>query len=125
MKTGILLFAHGSRSVEWAAPFARIQERVAARRADAHVSLAYLELMSPDFRTAVDELVAHAVTHISVVPLFLAMGGHLRHDLPALVSDSLARHPHLRIRILPPIGESETLPDAIAEWAAKESSFEG
>lgn len=124
MSTGILLFAHGSRSPEWAAPFARIRERVAARRKDARVVLAYLELMSPDFRTAIDDLVAQSVERISVVPLFLAPGGHLLHDLPRLVEDAIARHPHVRIRVLPPIGESELLLDAISAWAASES-FEG
>lgn len=121
MSLGIVLFAHGSRSAEWAAPFTRIRERVAARGNNARVTLAYLELMQPDFQAAVDELVAQSVERISVVPLFLAAGGHLRNDLPQLVDAALARHPQLRIRVLPPIGESETLLDAIADWAAAES----
>lgn len=121
MSIGILLFAHGSRSPGWATPFTRIRERVASRRKNARVTLAYLELMQPDFQTAVDELVAQSVERISVMPLFLAAGGHLRNDLPQLVNAALARHPHLRIRVLPPIGESEVLLDAIADWAAADS----
>ena len=118
MTTGIILFAHGSRSPNWAEPFERIQQRVAAQRPGARVSLAYLELMSPNLHDAIDALVAQAVDLISIVPLFLAAGGHLKSDLPRLVDEAVERHPRLRVRVLPPIGESEAMLQAIADWAA-------
>ncbi|MBX6393533.1 MAG: CbiX/SirB N-terminal domain-containing protein [Burkholderiales bacterium] len=124
MKTGILLFAHGSRTREWAAPFERIGERIAARRSDTAVVCAYLELMSPDFHSAVDGLVEQGVARITVAPLFLASGSHVQHDLPRLVEEAIERHPQLRIRVLPVIGEAEALLDAIAAWVA-DQSFEG
>jgi Uncharacterized conserved protein len=118
MTTGIILFAHGSRSPNWAEPFERIQQRVAAQRPDARVALAYLELISPNLHDAIDALVAQAVDRISIVPLFLATGGHLKSDLPRLVDEAVERHPRLRVRVLPPIGESEAMLQAIADWAA-------
>jgi sirohydrochlorin cobaltochelatase len=118
MTTGIILFAHGSRSPNWAEPFERMQQRVAAQRPDARVALAYLELMSPNLHDAIDALVAQAVECISIVPLFLAAGGHLKSDLPRLVDEAVERHPRLRVRVLPPIGESEAMLQAIADWAA-------
>jgi Uncharacterized conserved protein len=118
MTTGIILFAHGSRSPNWAEPFERMQQRVAAQRPDARVALAYLELISPNLHDAIDALVAQAVDRISIVPLFLATGGHLKSDLPRLVDEAVERHPRLRVRVLPPIGESEAMLQAIADWAA-------
>lgn len=114
--SGIILFAHGSRSPDWAAPFVRIRDRVAAQRPEAQVSLAFLELMSPALPQAIDAQVAQGADQITVVPLFLAAGGHLKIDLPQLVETALARHPQLRIRVLPPLGDSDTLLQAIAEW---------
>ena len=61
---------------------------------------------------------AQAVDRISIVPLFLATGGHLKSDLPRLVDEAVERHPRLRVRVLPPIGESEAMLQAIADWAA-------
>lgn len=121
MTTGIVLFAHGSRSPGWAEPFERIRERVAAQRPDARVSLAYLELMSPNLHDAVDALVTQSVDRISIMPLFLASGGHLKSDLPRLVDEAIERHPRLRVRVLPPLGESEVMLQAIAEWAAADA----
>lgn len=121
MTTGIILFAHGSRAPDWATPFEQIRTRVAAQRSDAPVMLAYLELMTPDFHSAVDELTRKSVERITVVPLFLASGGHLRHDLPRLVEEAIERHPQLRVRVLPPIGECDQLLDAIAQWAASDA----
>ncbi len=118
MTTGIVLFAHGSRAASWAEPFERIRERVAARRPDARVSLAYLELMPPNLHEAIEALVAQSVDRISIVPLFLASGGHLKNDLPRLVDQTIARHPRLRVRVMPPIGESDAMLQAIADWAA-------
>ena len=124
MTSGIILFAHGSRTAGWAEPFERIRARVAAKQPEAHVSLAYLELMSPDLATAIDGMADAGVGRISVVPLFLAPGGHVRGDLPRLVDAALERHPALRIRLLPPIGESDALLNAIADWAA-DGAFDG
>jgi sirohydrochlorin cobaltochelatase len=51
-----------------------------------------------------------------VAPVFLALGGHLKHDLPRLVAGIRERHPGLAIELLPPIGEVPELLQAIAGW---------
>ena len=116
MKEAIILFAHGSRDPQWAAPMRTIFERVASRRPQTHIALAFLELMAPNLHEAVTEAVAQGAQSISVVPLFLAAGGHLKNDLPKLVAQSAKLFPEVQITTLPPIGESAELLDAIANW---------
>jgi len=114
----IVLFAHGSRDPDWAAPLERLASRLRAARPDARVALAYLESTPPTLPDAVAALVADGARAIAVVPAFLAPGGHVRGDLPAMVERLRGQHPGARFRVLPTIGEAEEAIAAIAAWIA-------
>ena len=116
MKSALVLFAHGAREPEWAEPFRAVRDRVAASRPDLTVELAFLELMAPGLGDCVDALAGGGHDRITIAPLFLAMGGHLRHDLPRLLDEIRGRHRALQITMLPPIGEVDALRDAMAGW---------
>lgn len=118
MTQGILLFAHGSRDASWRAPFDAILAQVRTRHAGP-VSLAFLEYMSPDFSAAVADLVRQGASAIRVVPLFLAAGGHVRSCVPRLVSQAEDEHAGLQFSVLPPLGDSETLVRAFADFAVQ------
>lgn len=117
-KGAIVLFAHGARDPGWAEPFRRIQARLRTAIPEVPVELAFLELMQPDLAEAVSRL--KDAGHVTIVPLFLAQGGHLREDLPRLVEQIRGRHPELAIEITSAIGDSETLTEAIVRWALAE-----
>jgi sirohydrochlorin cobaltochelatase len=115
--SAILLFAHGARDPSWADPFRRIVARLRRRQPGTRVELAFLELMQPTLAAAMTGLAAEGIQCVTVVPLFLAQGGHLKEDLPRLLDAVRAQHPALRIDVTPAIGDSEDMIDAIAEWA--------
>ena len=112
----LILFAHGARDPAWADPFHRIVARVRGLHPQTRVELAFLESMQPDLASVI-ALLAPEFRRVSVVPLFLAQGGHLRKDLPRMVDSIRNDHPGLRIDVAPAIGDSEELTDAIADWA--------
>lgn len=114
--TGLILFAHGARDPEWALPFHDIAARVAAARPDLSVKLAFLEFQPPALGDAISGLVAGGHQAIHIAPLFMAQGGHLRHDVPELLAAIRARHPALRLELLPAIGDVPGLRGAIANW---------
>lgn len=123
-RTGILLFAHGARDPNWALPFQAVAERLRTHPASAtetppEVVLAFLEFMSPDIAAAGDDLVARGCTEVSVVPLFLGAGGHVRKDLPKLLDDLRARHPDVTWQLTPAVGETDVLIQGMADaaWA--------
>lgn len=116
MKDAIILFAHGSRDPQWAAPMRTIQTLLSRKRPDSQVLLAFLELMSPDLESAVGDAAEHGARSITIAPLFLAAGGHLKKDLPELVARCSQSFPQLKFEVLTPIGESEVLLGAIADW---------
>ncbi len=114
--TGLVLFAHGARDAEWAEPFRDIAKRVSADRRDVEVRLAFLEFQTPTLTDAIAGLVAGGHVVIHVAPLFMAQGGHLKHDVPELLAGIRARHPELQLALLPAIGDVPELRAAIAGW---------
>jgi sirohydrochlorin cobaltochelatase len=116
----LLLFAHGSSDQGWAAPFVKLQSAVRRRNPDKIVELAFLERMAPSFDEAVNALYAKGIRQITVAPIFLALGGHMRKDLPKLVEDAQQRT-GIAFQVLPALGEVDTLIEAIADWAIASS----
>jgi sirohydrochlorin cobaltochelatase len=113
---GIVLFAHGARDPEWARPFEAIRDRARRSRPEFPVQLAYLEMMAPTLAQAVDSLVAQGASAITIFPLFMAQGGHLKEDVPKMLDAIRATHPHLPLSLESPIGEVPEILDAITEW---------
>jgi sirohydrochlorin cobaltochelatase len=116
MSTGIILFAHGARDPHWARPLLRLQRMLHERMPDTLVEPAYLEHLAPTLEDAAGGLIARGVTELSIVPVFIANGGHLREDLPRRVEALAAIHPDIPVRIAPPIGEVDTILSAISGW---------
>jgi sirohydrochlorin cobaltochelatase len=117
MKPGLLLFAHGARDANWALPFEAVAGLVRKQRPDMPVRLAFLEFMSPTLREAGNELAALGCTQVAVVPLFLGAGGHVRKDLPALLSDLAQAHAGVSWKLQPAIGEIDSVVLAMAQAA--------
>jgi len=119
MQRGVLLFAHGARDPRWAEPFEAVAARVRASDASLQVRLAYLELMTPTLLEAGSDLALAGCDRVSIVPLFLGAGGHVRKDLPELQRALQAAHPLVQWRLHQAIGELEPVIAAMADVAAK------
>ena len=118
-RSGILLFAHGARDPKWARPFETAADRLRERAAASgdEVMLAFLEFMSPSIAEAAGELVRKGCTRITVVPLFLGAGGHVRKDLPLLLEDMSRQHPDVRWSLSQAVGETDVLIQALVDAA--------
>jgi sirohydrochlorin cobaltochelatase len=114
---GILLFGHGARNPDWAAPFHRIRDAILARDPAALVEPGFLELMRPTFDEGIDCLVRQGASDIVIVPIFMAAGSHLKKDLPLMAATAMDRHPQLAVGIAPPVGEAGPVLAAMAEYA--------
>ncbi len=117
MNTGILLFAHGARDAGWAAPFEAVAECIRREAPGVRVELAFLEFMSPGLPEAGQRLVDAGCTMVSVVPLFLGAGGHVRKDIPPLLAQFAARHPTVQWSLRRAIGEHPAVIEAMASAA--------
>jgi len=117
--TALILFAHGSRDPEWVRPFEALRASVSASAPGTQVVLAYLESSAPTLDDAIAALARDGVISIRVLPLFLALGKHLRHDIPALARDVAAAFPGLVIEFMPALGEAPEFADALGRIARR------
>lgn len=113
---GLVLLAHGARDPRWAEPLERLRERIATRAGELAVELAYLEHLQPDVAAAVSRLAERGCERITVVPVFLGQGGHVRRDVPDSIDAIRRRFPSLDIRIAESIGDDPAVIDAIATY---------
>jgi sirohydrochlorin cobaltochelatase len=118
-RSGILLFAHGARDPAWARPFETVADRLRERAATSgdEVKLAFLEFMTPGIAQAGAELVSKGCSRITVVPMFLGAGGHVRKDLPRLMEELQHRHPDVRWTLSHAVGETDVLIQALVDAA--------
>lgn len=115
--SAIILFGHGARDPEWARPMERVRDAVRAAAGGVEVEVAFLEFMQPGLVDAIDCLARGGATQITVVPMFLAQGGHVKKDLPVLLDAARALHPHCEIHLLAAVGEAEPVVAAMAAYA--------
>jgi sirohydrochlorin cobaltochelatase len=110
----LILFAHGARDPRWAGPFEAVADALRAQRPDVQVRLAFLEFMSPVLSDAAAELAAAGCQHVSVLPMFLGTGGHVRKDLPLLMDQMRRAHPGVSFSLHPAVGEMPAVTAAMA-----------
>ena len=118
MSRGLVLFAHGARDPRWAEPFEAVAARLRVLQPTAQVRLAFLEFMQPSLPDAAGALVDAGCSAVTVVPMFLGAGGHVRRDLPALMDTLRERHPGVRFELQAAVGELPSVIEAMAQAAA-------
>jgi len=117
MTTAIILFAHGARDPEWANPMRRVQAAVQARVSGVVVELAFLEFMAPSLPECIDLRIAAGADRVVILPMFIARGGHLKHDVPEMLDALRRKYPQVDFLLGGAIGEHETVIQAMAQAA--------
>ena len=117
MQKALILFAHGARDPEWARPVQVVAQRLQTLNPDLTIGIAFLEFMNPTLNEAItailDQLGVDPL-QVDILPFFIAQGGHLRQELPLMLEQIQREHPHLQLRLLPPLGELPSVQDAMA-----------
>ena len=113
-----ILFGHGSRDPLWCRPIEAVAARMQHQQPDLPVRCAYLELCPPNLATACAELIAVGAKSISITPMFLGVGRHVREDLPQLLQALRSQHPAVRFTLQTAIGEHPDILDLMARIAA-------
>jgi len=101
VKSGIVVFGHGSSVASANDAVRTIAAQAAAEGAWGLYETAFLEA-APLLDEAVGSLVSRGAAEILVLPYFLTLGIHLQRDLPKLVED-LARRHNIPIRVADPL----------------------
>lgn len=116
----VVVVDHGSRRASANAMLDDVVAQVGSRL-NCPVLGAHMELSTPNVSDAVEACALSNVSHIIVVPFFLAPGRHVSQDVPALVQDAIQKHnPQMTYSIRPHIGAHPSIIDAVTDHAALE-----
>lgn len=99
VKTGYIVFAHGSR-VESANDSVRAAAgRMAQEGGFDLVDVAFLDCTPPDLLTSIGRIVERGAARIVVIPYFLTPGRHTAMDLPRIVEEASRIHKEVKIDV--------------------------
>ena len=79
------------------------------------VRAAFLKDCTPDIDNAVSDMVEAGVNHITIIPLFLAIGAHSRNDFPTIAKTIEEKWPDINFEWTEVIGEWEEMQAALAQ----------
>jgi sirohydrochlorin cobaltochelatase len=116
MTYAVVLFGHGARNPAWALPMEAIANDMRKHTSN-QIELAFLEFLKPSLLEKCAELAQVGVTHVAVLPVFLAGAGHLMNDLPGILADISKQFPMLKI------SQKRALGDRVDVIAAISQSF--
>ena len=117
--TFTLLVAHGSRDERWKQPFQALIQRIKTASPDAQVDLCYMEMTTPTADDVLANVDVSQLTHFQILPLFMAAGAHVAHEIEEMKRSIAQRFAHLSVEVLPPIGEHPLVQDAFQDIILK------
>lgn len=83
-KTGILVIGHGSR-LPYNKETIMYQASRLSGKGYADVNFAFNEFDEPSVQDVFDRMVSSGLDEVIVLPLFISLGAHLKHDIPAKI----------------------------------------
>lgn len=99
MKTGYIVFAHGSRLEAANERVREAARRMASAGGFDLVGVAFLDCAPPDLLATTTSLVNQGAARIVVIPYFLMPGRHTAEDLPRIVEQASRIHKSVPIEI--------------------------
>lgn len=111
----ILYIGHGSRSEKGANEAKSFIQRVINQIQISIQEIGFLELTEPFIEEAFERCVNRGATEITVIPLFLLAAGHIKEDIPRILSTMQSRYPEIQVDVKDPFGVQGKLLNGLAE----------
>lgn len=111
----LIIAAHGSRKKESEQEVAALAEKLAKRSGGILdlVAHGFLQFCGPDLEAVIAETVEKGATTISIFPLFVSAGSHVRSDIPELIAQARERHPGVNFTVTRHLAVIESIQDLI------------
>lgn len=117
MRTGVVIFAHGSRIPSANEAVQAVAEEAARDGEFDLVEVGFLAPVHPDLEEAVARVVERGAERVLVVPYFLTLGLHLQRDLPRIIHRLSSIHNDIEIRVAAPLDGHRALCDIVRDRA--------
>lgn len=83
---------------------------------DQAISVAFLEFATPHLSTVLRSLSQTKNTSVTIFPVFLSEGNHVRRDIPNIVENACSNGSRMKIKVVPAFGASESFEQALSHF---------
>ena len=115
MKNAIMLVGHGSRRSEANDALLLLSELVEKKRPGTILAHAFLQFAQPDLAVALEALAGQGVEEVTIVPVFLYEGIHIKEDIPEVLEAEAKKHPQMRLILAPVLGIDERMAEIVLD----------
>ncbi len=119
LNNALIIVAHGSRkessNAEVMALVVKVKSLVDAQY-DV-IKTAFLEFAEPSLEESITASVKEGVTHMVILPYFLASGNHVTRDIPTVVEQMEIMYPEVKIELKEHLGSSEGMVSLLISMA--------
>jgi sirohydrochlorin ferrochelatase len=117
MNEALLIVGHGSKSKEAVDIFNNTVNNVRKKSSFTRVEGAHMELCPPSIEEQVKKLISENFNRIILIPYFLYMGNHIKHDIPEIISSLMKQYPSVTFVFGKPIGDEPLIADILINRA--------
>lgn len=115
MKTGLIILGHGSKAPEATETLAEVTAMVRDRVSYDLVEYASLQISEPPLGVVVEKMAAEGVEKIVVMPFLIALGVHVKTDIPEELDALSKKHPGLELHLTGPLGADPRLAEIVVD----------
>ena len=108
-KKATIILNHGSKNKKSNKKFKRLVSQV--NKKNRFIYGAFLEYGQPRFEKVVKDILNNNIINITIFPLFLFGGYHVREDIPEKIIKLKNKYPELNFTLMEPLGLREDFPD--------------
>ena len=119
MKTGVIVFAHGSRIESANEAVRAVAADLVRTSGNPQVIAAFLELGQPSLEEAATQLAAAGAERLAILPYFLTLGLHMERDLPEIVARIARAHAGIEVTVAAPLDGHPALVEILAARLAE------
>lgn len=119
----LILMSHGSRSSLANKEVVDLANSIGSSSSQDFVVHAFLDVLHPTLKDAIDQVVESGATDIDVLPLFLNSGNHVMKDIPQMIHEARQHHPHITLRLLRHIGAHPSYLNLVKDIAKNPGSY--
>lgn len=119
-----ILLGHGSRNAKANEVLFELAEMFEAQ-VHMPTRCAFLQFAQPSLKTVIEETIAKNINYITVIPVFLYPGIHIKEDIPEIINKFQAKHETLTVKFAAPIGADPKLVHILQERAAQAEPLTG
>lgn len=123
MKKAVLLVGHGSRRKEANEALVKLCDLVSGKDRKTTIAHGFLQFADPGLPDALAELDGQGVDEVTVVPVFLYEGVHIKEDIPEILAREAAKRPNMCLVLAPVLGIDERMADIV--WDRVQAARQG